>query len=85
MEETGPLPGTVTLTVLIPLGKMAELGLAGLVKEQYNLCIGQPSNHWQILAEFSNNRKEPEPTTYEKVKKIEVFGGLLCTFIVWYE
>jgi formamidase len=35
--EIGRLPGVVTVTMLAPLTKLAELGLAELVKEQYNL------------------------------------------------
>jgi len=35
--EIGRLPGVVTVTMLIPLTKLAELGLAGLVKKQYGL------------------------------------------------
>ena len=35
--EIGRLPGVVTVTMLAPLTKLAELGLARLVKEQYNL------------------------------------------------
>ncbi len=33
--EIGRLPGVVTVTMLAPLGRLAELGLAELVKEQY--------------------------------------------------
>jgi len=35
--EIGRLPGVVTVTMLAPLTKLAELGLAELVKEHYNL------------------------------------------------
>jgi acetamidase/formamidase len=35
--EIGRLPGVVTVTMLVPLTKLAELGLAELVKEQYSL------------------------------------------------
>jgi formamidase len=35
--EIGRLPGVVTVTMLAPLTKLAELGLAELVKEQYSL------------------------------------------------
>ncbi len=35
--EIGRLPGVVTVTMLAPLAKLAELGLAELVKEQYSL------------------------------------------------
>ena len=35
--EIGRLPGVVTVTMLVPLTKLAELGLAGLVKKQYGL------------------------------------------------
>lgn len=35
--EIGRLPGVVTVTMLAPLSKLAELGLADLVKEQYGL------------------------------------------------
>jgi formamidase len=35
--EIGRLPGVVTVTVLAPLDRLAELGLADLVKEQYGL------------------------------------------------
>ena len=35
--EIGRLPGVVTVTMLAPLNKLAELGLADLVREQYNL------------------------------------------------
>lgn len=35
--EIGRLPGVVTVTMLTPLTKLAELGLAELVKEQYAL------------------------------------------------
>jgi acetamidase/formamidase len=35
--EIGRLPGVVTVTLLVPLIKLAELGLADLVKEQYGL------------------------------------------------
>lgn len=35
--EIGRLPGVVTVTMLVPLTKLAELGLAELVKEQYGL------------------------------------------------
>ena len=35
--EIGRLPGVVTVTMLIPLSKLVELGLAELVKEQYSL------------------------------------------------
>jgi formamidase len=35
--EIGRLPGIVTVTVLAPLARLAELGLADLVKEQYGL------------------------------------------------
>ena len=35
--EIGRLPGVVTVTMLAPLTRLAELGLAELVKEQYSL------------------------------------------------
>jgi formamidase len=35
--EIGRLPGVVTVTSMVPLTKLAELGLADLVKEQYSL------------------------------------------------
>jgi formamidase len=35
--EIGRLPGVVTVTMLAPLTRLAELGLAELVKEQYGL------------------------------------------------
>ncbi len=35
--EIGRLPGVVTVTMLAPLAKLEELGLADLVKEQYGL------------------------------------------------
>jgi formamidase len=35
--EIGRLPGMVTVTMLAPLSKLAELGLAELVKQQYGL------------------------------------------------
>ena len=35
--EIGRLPGVVTVTMLAPLNKLEELGLAGLVREQYGL------------------------------------------------
>ena len=35
--EIGRLPGVVTLTVLAPMTKLAEVGLAELVKKQYGL------------------------------------------------
>jgi formamidase len=35
--EIGRLPGVITVTLLVPLIKLAELGLADLVKEQYAL------------------------------------------------
>jgi formamidase len=35
--EIGRLPGMVTVTMLAPLGRLAELGLAELVQEQYGL------------------------------------------------
>jgi formamidase len=35
--EIGRLPGMVTVTMLAPLTRLAELGLAELVKEQYSL------------------------------------------------
>ncbi len=35
--EIGRLPGVVTVTMLTPLSKLEELGLAELVKQQYNL------------------------------------------------
>lgn len=35
--EIGRLPGVVTVSLLVPLTKLAELGLAELVKGQYNL------------------------------------------------
>ncbi|MEE8385494.1 MAG: acetamidase/formamidase family protein, partial [Dehalococcoidia bacterium] len=35
--EIGRLPGVVTVTMLVPLSKLAELGLADLVRKQYNL------------------------------------------------
>jgi formamidase len=35
--EIGRLPGVVTVTMLVPLTKLAELGLAGLVKKHYGL------------------------------------------------
>lgn len=35
--EIGRLPGVVTVTMLAPLGKLEELGLAPLVREQYSL------------------------------------------------
>jgi formamidase len=34
--EIGRLPGVVTVTMLVPLAKLEELGLAALVKEQYS-------------------------------------------------
>jgi formamidase len=36
--EIGRLPGVVTVTMLVPMVKLAELGLADLVKEQYGLA-----------------------------------------------
>ncbi len=35
--EIGRLPGVVTVTMPIPLTKLEELGLAGLVKKHYGL------------------------------------------------
>jgi len=35
--EIGRLPGVVTVTMLVPMTKLAELGLAQLVKEQYGM------------------------------------------------
>ncbi len=35
--EIGRLPGVVTVTMLVPLEKLAALGLADLVRRQYNL------------------------------------------------
>jgi formamidase len=35
--EIGRLPGMVTVTMLAPLGRLAELGLAELVQAQYGL------------------------------------------------
>jgi acetamidase/formamidase len=35
--EIGRLPGVVTVTMLVPLAKLEDLGLATLVKEQYDL------------------------------------------------
>ncbi len=35
--EIGRLPGVVTVTMLVPLARLEELGLAGLVREQYGL------------------------------------------------
>jgi formamidase len=35
--EIGRLPGVVTVTTLVPLAKLEELGLADLVREQYGL------------------------------------------------
>lgn len=35
--EIGRLPGVVTVTALVPMSKLAELGLAELVKAQYGL------------------------------------------------
>ncbi|MBM4430927.1 MAG: acetamidase [Chloroflexi bacterium] len=34
--EIGRLPGLVTVTMMVPVTKLTELGLAGLVKEQYS-------------------------------------------------
>jgi formamidase len=36
--EIGRLPGVVTVTMLVPMAKLAELGLADLVKQQYGLA-----------------------------------------------
>jgi formamidase len=36
--EIGRLPGVVTVTMLVPMAKLAEVGLADLVKEQYGLA-----------------------------------------------
>jgi hypothetical protein len=33
--EIGRLPGVVTVSMLVPMSKLEELGLAELVKEQY--------------------------------------------------
>ena len=35
--EIGRLPGMVTVTMRVPLDRLAELGLAELVKAQYSL------------------------------------------------
>jgi formamidase len=35
--EIGRLPGVVTVTMLVPMAKLAKVGLAELVKEQYGL------------------------------------------------
>jgi formamidase len=35
--EIGRLPGVVTVTMLAPLSKLEELGLAELIREQYGL------------------------------------------------
>ncbi len=35
--EIGRLPGVVTVTMLVPLAKLAELGLLELIREQYSL------------------------------------------------
>ena len=35
--EIGRLPGVVTVTMLVPMTKLAEIGLAQLVKEQYGM------------------------------------------------
>ena len=35
--EIGRLPGVVTVTMLVPLTKLVEVGLAELVREQYSL------------------------------------------------
>ncbi|MFN3763551.1 MAG: acetamidase, partial [Anaerolineae bacterium] len=35
--EIGRLPGVVTVTMMVPLEKLAALGLADLVRRQYNL------------------------------------------------